>query len=186
MRGLREKKGITLIALIVTVIILLVLAAVSISMVSGEGLFTKARTSADVYKKSASKEVIELLMAEYQMENASTGVTLEQFLEDEGYTEGVDYDKDGDNITFYEGEYVIILNTATGEVEEPTKTDKIVTSTKLYGSNDGTNYIELRSGSASVQCNSDNPEYQYYKIQFTGSTSEWISVTEVNFKYYNI
>ena len=126
MKGLQEKKGITLIALIVTIIILLILAGMSISMISGEGLFSKARTSADVYKKSASKEAIELLMAEYKMENASTGVTLEQFLQDEGYTEGVDYNKDGDNITFYEGEYAILLNKATGEVEEPVKTDKIV------------------------------------------------------------
>ena len=165
MKGLREKKGITLIALIVTVIILLILAGMSVSMISGEGLFQKAKTSTETYKKSASKEAIELLMAEYQMENASTGVTLEQFLEDEGYTEGVDYDKDGDNITFYEGEYAIILNTATGEVEEPTKTDKIVklkANKKIVNLNETlTVTVEYGSGVDIANCK--------YKIVNTGA-----------------
>ena len=61
---LQEKKGITLIALIVTVIILLVLSAVSISMVSGDGLFTKAKSAAERYQESALAEGEKL--AEYE------------------------------------------------------------------------------------------------------------------------
>ena len=43
---MREKRGITLIALVVTIVVLLILAGVSISMLSGEnGIITQAQTA---------------------------------------------------------------------------------------------------------------------------------------------
>ena len=53
----RSEKGITLIALIVTIIVLLILAGVTISMAtSGSGVFGRAKNAADVYRASAKNE----------------------------------------------------------------------------------------------------------------------------------
>ena len=52
-----KEKGITLIALVVTIIILLILAGVTLNMaLSGDGLFSKARNAADKYKKAQEDE----------------------------------------------------------------------------------------------------------------------------------
>ena len=55
--NLKSNKAITLIALIITIIILLILAGVSLSMVLGEnGLINKAQASVNKYKESAKNE----------------------------------------------------------------------------------------------------------------------------------
>ncbi len=52
-----KEKGITLIALVVTIIILLILAGVTLNMaINGDGLFSKARNAADKYKKAQEDE----------------------------------------------------------------------------------------------------------------------------------
>ena len=52
-----KEKGITLIALVVTIIILLILAGVTLNMaMSGDGLFSRARNAADKYKKAQEDE----------------------------------------------------------------------------------------------------------------------------------
>ena len=54
---LKADKGITLVALIITIIVLLILAGVSISMVLGDnGLINKAQKSVDTYENKAVKE----------------------------------------------------------------------------------------------------------------------------------
>lgn len=64
----KENKGITLVALIITVIILLILAGVTISLVIGEnGLITKSKQSTEKYKE---KEKIE----KAQLEELETGM----------------------------------------------------------------------------------------------------------------
>lgn len=53
----REKNGITLVALVVTIIILLILTGVSINMVLGdEGIFSKTQIAADKYKQTQNEE----------------------------------------------------------------------------------------------------------------------------------
>ena len=52
-----KEKGITLIALVVTIIILLILAGVTLNMAMlGDGLFSKARNTTDKYKKAQEDE----------------------------------------------------------------------------------------------------------------------------------
>lgn len=53
---LKNKEGITLIALIITVIIMLILAAITIGAVTGDGLFNRTRKAADAYENSAQNE----------------------------------------------------------------------------------------------------------------------------------
>ena len=47
---LKKKNGITLVALVVTIVILLILAGISISAVTQTGLFGKAKQATEKYK----------------------------------------------------------------------------------------------------------------------------------------
>lgn len=61
MRRTREKKGITLIALVITVIVLLILAAVSIATLTGEnGILTKANNAKTETSEADEREAISL------------------------------------------------------------------------------------------------------------------------------
>ena len=66
---LKADKGITLVALIITIIVLLILAGVSISMVLGDnGLINKAQNSVNTYDNSAVKENVMLNSIENKFE----------------------------------------------------------------------------------------------------------------------
>lgn len=65
MKNLRNEKGITLVALVVTIIVLLILAGVSLSLVAGgNGIINKAATAQDKTLDSSAKEQVELKLAE--------------------------------------------------------------------------------------------------------------------------
>ena len=65
---LKQKRGITLIALIITIVILLVLAAVTINMVLGEnGIFNKTKMSVEKYKEASLLEETRLALTELQL-----------------------------------------------------------------------------------------------------------------------
>lgn len=54
---LKEQKGITLVALVITIIVLIILATISITMVLGdEGLIAKSKQGANDYKNAAAHE----------------------------------------------------------------------------------------------------------------------------------
>jgi len=54
---MREQKGITLIALVITIIVLLILAGVTIAMLSGEnGILTRATTTKEANAESTARE----------------------------------------------------------------------------------------------------------------------------------
>lgn len=57
---LRNEKGITLIALVITIIILLILAGISIASLTGSGLFERAKESKKEALKAEAKEKIQL------------------------------------------------------------------------------------------------------------------------------
>ncbi|MFR8115487.1 MAG: type II secretion system protein [Clostridia bacterium] len=76
----KEIKGITLIALAVTIIILLILAGVSASLVIGNnGLFDKAKSTQKVQTIAGIKEALELEKVDIQVESKT--VNLENYLE---------------------------------------------------------------------------------------------------------
>ena len=107
---LKQTKGITLIALVITIIVLLILAGVSIAMLTGEnGILTQANKSKIEQSHGAVREGISLAYNEYQIEintasngkiaskeivtikgeeeKAKSGITetFLQFLDDKGY-----------------------------------------------------------------------------------------------------
>lgn len=67
---MKEQKGITLVALVITIIVLLILAGVSLSIISGDdGILTNASKAKDETAASTAKEAvamkIQTLMSEY-------------------------------------------------------------------------------------------------------------------------
>ena len=92
---LKEQKGITLIALVITIIVLLILAGVSIAMLTGDnGILTKANTSKT---ETAKAEVMERINMEL---NAAYADVLS-----------------GD-ITSFESDYVTKINKNLGDKAE--------------------------------------------------------------------
>lgn len=65
----RQVKGITLIVLVVTIIVLLILAGIVISLTVGNnGIFKRADNSVDEYNKSKAREKIEFAILEYKID----------------------------------------------------------------------------------------------------------------------
>jgi len=95
-KGINRNKGITLIALIITIIVLLILAGVTLSMVMGDsGLFNKANNASEQTKISNAKEIIRMQVLENELNkktkdaNAKSDedlqTTVETKLTEEGY-----------------------------------------------------------------------------------------------------
>ena len=56
-----ENLGITLIALVITMIVLIILAGVSINFIFGkEGIFTKTQTAVETYQNAQNEEEIQI------------------------------------------------------------------------------------------------------------------------------
>ena len=66
---LRNQNGITLVALVITIVILIILATVSISFAVNGGLFDKAQRGADMYKDSAEDEAQTLNVVDKSFSN---------------------------------------------------------------------------------------------------------------------
>ena len=66
---LRNKKGITLIALVVTIVVLLILAGVSINLVIGDnGIITRAKQAASATEEASAKNDMELFLTGLRMD----------------------------------------------------------------------------------------------------------------------
>ena len=79
--NVKEKKGITLIALVVTIVVLLILAAVSISMLGGEnGIITQAQNAKEETRGGEVEEERNLWMSEITM-SKTTGETVQSIEE---------------------------------------------------------------------------------------------------------
>ena len=76
---LKRKKGITLIALVITIIVLLILAGVSIAMLTGDnGILKQALRAKELTEISSEEEYINLLIIEHQTNNKTYGKGLEK------------------------------------------------------------------------------------------------------------
>ena len=84
----KRNKGITLIALVVTIIVLLILAGISISMLAGEGgILTNAKEARDKTGEAQAKEELDMYLMEYSgNKNLGDTTDLKTFLTSKGYT----------------------------------------------------------------------------------------------------
>ena len=93
----KTEKGITLVSLVVTIVVLLILAGVSINTVVGDdGIIQKAKEKSEATKQASAEEEMNRLVLEYQL--AKNDETLESFLQEkvtEGRIDGVTDNGDG-------------------------------------------------------------------------------------------
>ena len=81
-RKTNSNQGITLIALVITIIILLILAGISIASLTGEnGILAKAMKAKEESKKAEYKEKIELIITEERIKVEQNGVGEKTFIE---------------------------------------------------------------------------------------------------------
>ena len=113
----KREKGITLIALVVTIVVLLILAGVSLSLVLGEnGLINKAKEGRDKYAESAKNEQSELNKVDEWLEENIGGNS----------DENPDEDLGGgtvENVTIPEGYYYVGGTKDTGIVISDAEAD---------------------------------------------------------------
>ena len=78
MRKLKQTKGITLVALVITIIVLLILAGISIQALTNQGLFGRANDAKRESEIANIKEQIALDIYEKQLEPPLGSITEEQ------------------------------------------------------------------------------------------------------------
>ena len=186
----KQAKGITLISLVITIIILLILAGVTLSLTLGDrGIITQAVNAKEAQEIAAIKEDMQLAILDKELEKGGTGLTKEELEEIAGnYGE---LQEDGNTIKTDEG-YEIKIDeiynqgggttggdVATDEelaelqqkVEELEKTveDLNNTKTELEGTiEDLNNQIEQEQGnSAALQEQVDNLTQQVDNLNKT-------------------
>ena len=81
MKNFRNNKGITLIALVITIIVLLILAGVSITTIVGDsGVISKASKAKEEVHISSDKESVDMAVLEYEMEKLNSETDMLTFL----------------------------------------------------------------------------------------------------------
>ena len=126
-----NEKAITLIALVVTIVILLILAGVTITMTLGQnGLFTRARAGAAAYNESEVRDDLSMLITQYTWDKAAekTDKSLEDYLKENGAT-SVKANADGKTLEVEYKGYVFTVNKDSGEITEVSKNDSSTTPT---------------------------------------------------------
>ncbi len=98
---IQENKAITLIALVITIVILIILAGVAVNLSLGEnGIFNRAKIAREQYKMAEVKEKIELAIVDIQSEKMSKGeqCTIDTIISElPGKVNGLTISKDGEN-----------------------------------------------------------------------------------------
>ena len=175
---LNNKKGITLIALVVTVVVLIILAGVSINAVLGDnGIIKKANQAASVTKEAEVKEAINRTILEFYLTNDYE--TLEDFLKakaEDGSIDSVTKNADG-TLTVKKGNYSVTVENKTnssngsssgGNTGEETQTPEItVGEIKVVADSTGTG--SAITDAASVYLG--NTLYITFSHSITGGTT---------------
>lgn len=122
----KEIRGITLIALVVTIAVLLIIAGVSINAVIGDdGLVKKAQESAASAAESEAKEIMNRAVLEFQLSKGDA--TLEEFLKgkvSKGTIDNVEKNEDGTLTITKDGYTLKVENKSnTSEKDENDKND---------------------------------------------------------------
>ena len=114
---LKNKRGITLIALVITIIILLILASVSLNLVLGDnGIIERAQQALEKTEEAEAREKVELTISEYPL--VSTEQSFEDFLKSKvpSIFDEVKKNEDG-NFEIKKGKYTITVD-GQGNIKE--------------------------------------------------------------------
>ena len=158
----KKNKGITLVALVITIIILLILAGISISALTNTGIFGKAKDAKSKSELADAQEKITLLEHEWQMESASnTNATLGEFLAEKVKDKTIDsYEAEGSNYKVYIKGYVGTFD----------KDGKLVGKVEKAGPRPTISNITIKSEDGSTDV-ADNSQKAGTKLQINFSSS---------------
>ncbi len=71
---MKKERGITLIALVITIIVLIILAGISINLLLGEnGIITKAKKGKGDYQEASLREKVEMALVDYNSDKIVRG-----------------------------------------------------------------------------------------------------------------
>ena len=133
---MRNQRGITLIALVITIIVLLILAGVSIAMLTGQnGILTRADQAGTTTNEKSNSEIVKLaisnILTEYYAGNSTLNVTnttgelriTQEGLEDAIQQVSPDADvtvgtSDSNLTVTFSNNQVITVNPTTGAITE--------------------------------------------------------------------
>ena len=149
-----KEKGITLIALVITIIVLLILAGVSISMLTGDnGILTQAQRAKELTEASSEEEYIQLLLIGYNIDKKAYGEDLKnvEFNTVENTTSIMDKETgttygDGwyylkpEDVKDYELKNSYIIDYATGEYIKYDENKHTIVTNELLCISDGLVY----------------------------------------------
>ena len=110
-------KGITLIALIITIVVMLILTGVTLSVTLGDnGLVNKAKTASDEMQKAMDKEeLLSMVMGAY---DAVTGEINSVALVNKITAKGWTFDETTNLVTNGDGKAIAYVNTTTGAITD--------------------------------------------------------------------
>lgn len=134
--------AITLIALIVTIIVLLVLAGITINLAVGnQGIFNKAKAGARAYKTEEVKEKLNLYLADYQAEKAQNkDLKLIDYLQKQNEIDDVTDNEDG-TLTVIVGDYITTVKDDGTGIESIYKGVAPKVEYALYSDAEGKNIV---------------------------------------------
>ena len=163
----KQVQGITLIALVVTIIVLLILAGVAINLTVGDnGLFKRAQNAVDTYEGASEREAIEMILASSFIDNVGgkqiSKEELEETLKNQ-FGDKINVEDNGDGsflVTIDENQYYLGED---GELIDSTNMVKISTADELKTFRD-----DVNSG------NTYEGKYVYLTNDITlNSSEEW-------------
>ena len=174
----KEMKGIRLITLVITIVVLIILAGVSINaVISDDGIIKKAQNSANLTKEAEVKEAINRTILEFYLTDDYE--TLEDFLKakvTEGKIDSVTKNVDG-TLTVKKGEYSVTVENKTnssggsgsgGSTGGETQTPEItIGEVKVVANSDGTGTAITEAASVYL----GNTLYITFAHSITGGTT---------------
>jgi len=200
----KKERGITLVALVVTVVVLLILAGISLALVLGQnGIVTKATKAGNDTKKAKAEERVQMIVAEYttDKQTGDTTDTLKNYVEAKraiDYTDVTDVTEDttANTTTITVDGYKVTVNSSL-QIASTEGGSNTGTTDTTWNSTQGVNKPVLKTGMTPVKWTSaigagetattENDENWYnYVAQASGvdQTSYWANAKTADGSYW--
>ena len=181
---LRDKKGITLVSMVITIILLLILAGVSIRTLGGEnGLITKTKIAKEENLKSGYKEKLSIAKTEAIVEKGGQDITLDEYIEQikadkiEGIKSIEKITNDKASVITKEG-YIFIITVNTIEYYENENT---LPEMNIKDANIEFSFEPNTWTNGNVEVTVSKKENKY-TIQLSRDTKKWATATSITFE----
>lgn len=167
----KETIGITLISLVVTIVVLMILAGVSINTILGDnGIIKKSQESANLTKETEAKEIMNRVVLEYYL--VKKGETFEEFLQSKipNTIDSVTKNEDGTFTISKNGYTLTVEEKRENTSDNDKRMEGELTLSEYSGEyvypNSGTFSITKSTGTVSVESSNEN----IAKVEISGNT----------------